>query len=82
MCNFQFYMLTQILCGAGQLKNLHLEQMLGKKALTVTSNGQSTKKCFRAPVSMIMPIGIGLSTINCFFFERETTTKNIWIINK
>ncbi|MGI6222223.1 MAG: iron-containing alcohol dehydrogenase [Prevotella sp.] len=35
---------TKVLFGAGQLKNLHLEQMPGKKALIVTSNGQSTKR--------------------------------------
>lgn len=44
MYNFQFYMPTKVLFGAGQLKNLHLEQIPGKKALIVTSNGQSTKK--------------------------------------
>lgn len=44
MYKFQFYMPTKVLFGAGQLKNLHLEQMPGKKALIVTSNGQSTKK--------------------------------------
>ncbi|WP_455669003.1 iron-containing alcohol dehydrogenase [Phocaeicola sp.] len=44
MYSFQFFMPTKILFGAGQLKNLHKEQMLGKKALIVTSNGQSTKK--------------------------------------
>ena len=35
---------TKVLYGAGQLKNLHKEQMPGKKALVVTSNGSSTKK--------------------------------------
>ena len=35
---------TKVLFGAGQLGNLHLEQMPGKKALIVTSNGSSTKK--------------------------------------
>ena len=44
MYNFQFFMPTKVLFGAGQVKNLHLEQMPGKKALIVTSNGQSTKK--------------------------------------
>lgn len=44
MYNFQFFMPTKVLFGAGQVKNLHLEQMPGKKALVVTSNGQSTKK--------------------------------------
>ena len=44
MYNFQFYMPTKVLFGAGQLKNLHLEQMPGKKAIIVTSNGRSTKK--------------------------------------
>lgn len=44
MYNFQFFMPTKVLFGAGQLKNLHLETMPGKKALVVTSNGQSTKK--------------------------------------
>ncbi|MGI6233115.1 MAG: iron-containing alcohol dehydrogenase, partial [Prevotella sp.] len=33
-----------VLFGPGQLKNLHLEQMPGKKALIVTSNGKSVKK--------------------------------------
>lgn len=44
MYSFQFYMPTKVLFGAGQLKNLHAEQMPGRKALIVTSNGQSTKK--------------------------------------
>ncbi len=44
MYNFQFYMPTKVLFGPGQIKNLHLEQMPGKKALIVTSCGQSTKK--------------------------------------
>lgn len=35
---------TKVLFGAGQLQNLHFEQMPGHKALVVTSNGQSTKK--------------------------------------
>ena len=44
MYNFQFFMPTKVLFGAGQVGNLHLEQMPGKKALIVTSNGSSTKK--------------------------------------
>ena len=44
MYNFQFFMPTKVLFGAGQLGNLHLEQTPGKKALIVTSNGSSTKK--------------------------------------
>lgn len=44
MYNFQFFMPTKVLFGPGQLKNLHLEQMPGKKALIVTSCGTSTKK--------------------------------------
>jgi alcohol dehydrogenase len=44
MYNFQFFMPTKVLFGAGQLGNLHLEQMPGKMALIVTSNGSSTKK--------------------------------------
>lgn len=44
MYNFQFFMPTKVLFGAGQLKKLHLEKMPGGKALVVTSNGQSTKK--------------------------------------
>jgi alcohol dehydrogenase len=44
MYNFEFNMPTHVLFGAGQLKNLHLQKMPGKKALIVTSNGQSTKK--------------------------------------
>ena len=44
MYNFQFFMPTKVLFGAGQLGNLHLEQMPGRKALIVTSNGSSSKK--------------------------------------
>lgn len=42
--NFAFYMPTKVLFGDGQLQNLRNEQLPGKKALIVTSNGQSTKK--------------------------------------
>lgn len=44
MYNFQFFMPTKVLFGAGQLKNLHNEVLPGRKALIVTSNGSSTKK--------------------------------------
>lgn len=44
MYSFNFFMPTKVLFGAGQLKNLHKEQMPGEKALIVTSSGQSTKK--------------------------------------
>lgn len=44
MYQFQFYMPTKVLFGSGQLGHLHEEQLPGKKALIVTSNGQSVKK--------------------------------------
>lgn len=44
MYQFQFYMPTKVLFGPGQLGHLHEEQLPGKKALIVTSNGQSVKK--------------------------------------
>lgn len=44
MYNFIFDIPTRILFGQGQLNNLHNENLPGKKALIVTSNGQSTKK--------------------------------------
>ena len=44
MNNFIFNMPTRVLFGAGQLSHLHEESLPGKKALIVTSNGQSTKK--------------------------------------
>jgi len=44
MNNFIFNMPTRVLFGAGQLNHLHEESLPGKKALIVTSNGQSTKK--------------------------------------
>lgn len=44
MNNFIFNMPTRVLFGAGQLNHLHEEGLPGKKALIVTSNGQSTKK--------------------------------------
>lgn len=44
MYNFDFYMPTKVLFGAGRLNDLHKENLPGKKALIVTSNGKSTKK--------------------------------------
>lgn len=44
MSNFIFHMPTRVLFGAGQLSRLHEEKLPGKKALIVTSNGESTKK--------------------------------------
>lgn len=44
MNNFIFNMPTRVLFGAGQLNHLHEEILPGKKALLITSNGQSTKK--------------------------------------
>ena len=44
MNNFILNMPTRVLFGAGQLNHLHEECLPGKKALIVTSNGQSTKK--------------------------------------
>ena len=41
MYNFNFYMPTKVLFGPGRLQDLHNEQLPGKKALIVTSNGSS-----------------------------------------
>lgn len=42
--SFQMYVPTKILFGCGMLNNLHKQQMPGKKALIVISNGKSTKE--------------------------------------
>jgi alcohol dehydrogenase len=44
MYNFDFYMPAKVLFGAGRLNDLHKEALPGKKALIITSNGQSVKK--------------------------------------
>ena len=44
MYNFQFFMPTKVLFGAGQLQNLHKEVLPGKKALVVTFGGTSAKR--------------------------------------
>lgn len=44
MKDFVFNMPTRVLFGTGQLGHLHEQKLPGKKALIVTSNGQSTKK--------------------------------------
>lgn len=41
--NYDQYIPTRILFGAGQLNNLHTQTMLGKKALIIISNGKSTR---------------------------------------
>ena len=43
MYNFQFFMPTKVLFGAGQLQNLHLEQMPGRKALIVESHERKSR---------------------------------------
>lgn len=43
MYNFNFYMPTKVLFGAGRLNDLHEENLPGKKAL-ITIGGQSVKK--------------------------------------
>ena len=42
--SFNYYMPSRVLFGKGQLKNLHNQAMPGRKALIVTSGGQSVKK--------------------------------------
>ena len=42
--SFNYYMPTRILFGKGKLNALHQQSMPGKKALIVTSSGQSVKK--------------------------------------
>ncbi len=44
MNSFHFFMPTHVLFGFGQLDHLHEQQLPGKKALIVTSNGSSSKK--------------------------------------
>lgn len=44
MYNFNFYMPTKVLFGAGKLSELHSENLPGKRALIATSNGTSVKK--------------------------------------
>lgn len=41
--SFQMYVPTRILFGAGQLGQLHTQQLPGRKAMIVISNGKSTK---------------------------------------
>ncbi len=41
---FHYYIPTRILFGKGQLSNLHTEKLPGKKALIVTSSGNSVKR--------------------------------------
>lgn len=41
--NYNQYIPTRILFGAGELNNLHSQPMPGKKALIIISNGQSTR---------------------------------------
>ena len=41
--NFNYYIPTRILFGAGRLNDLHKQKLPGKKALVVISNGKSTR---------------------------------------
>ena len=44
MKQFMFDRPTNVLFGVGQLSHLHEQNLPGKKALIITSNGSSTKK--------------------------------------
>lgn len=48
MYQFQFFMPTKVLFGAGQLNNLHNEKLPGKKALIVILSGISVRKFCKA----------------------------------
>ncbi len=39
---YNFFNPTRVLFGAGQLENLHTQEMPGRKAMVVISNGKST----------------------------------------
>ncbi|HEY3363105.1 MAG TPA: iron-containing alcohol dehydrogenase, partial [Methanosarcina sp.] len=41
---YNMYIPTRTLFGAGQLNNLHIQRMPGKKAMVVISNGKSARK--------------------------------------
>ena len=43
MESFDMYIPTRILFGAGELNNLHKQEMPGRKALLVISSGRSTR---------------------------------------
>ena len=43
MSHFRIYIPTRTLFGAGMVKELHNQQLPGKKAMIVISNGRSTK---------------------------------------
>ena len=43
MSSFRIYIPTRTLFGAGMVKELHRQQLPGKKAMIVVSNGRSTK---------------------------------------
>lgn len=44
MMSYNFFNPTRVLFGAGQLNNLHEQEMPGKKAMVVISNGNSTRE--------------------------------------
>lgn len=44
MYNFDFYMPTHVLFGAGRLQDLHAQNLPGRKALIAISNGKSVRK--------------------------------------
>ena len=41
--NFKMFVPTKTLFGPGQLNHLHEQQLPGKKAMLITSNGKSVK---------------------------------------
>lgn len=51
MKSFCAYVPTNIMFGSGMVKELHKQQMPGKKAMIVTSNGKSTK-----PTAILTPL--------------------------
>lgn len=77
--NFTFYMPTKVLFGAGQLQNLHNEQMPGKKALIVTSNGQSTKSSAILPQLRRNSTLQALSTYSSTRFVLTQQSRTSWM---
>nr|WP_320049186.1 iron-containing alcohol dehydrogenase [uncultured Desulfuromonas sp.] len=75
--SFQHYVPTRLLFGQGQIKNLHKQQLPGKKALIVISSGTSTRKYgYLATVEQQLQLA-GVSSTVFDEIQPNPTRKNV-----
>lgn len=86
---YNFFNPTRVLFGAGQLENLHTQEMPGRKAMVVISNGKSTRESGaldrvmeqmnKAGVETVLFDKVGANPLKAIVEEGRRFAKKKWL---